>query len=185
MSYQDTVTKKGDYRVVLRLDEYPEEPYNEGAAPIFRMDGRYNVEQVLGKDFEHAGNVEEALYKWDTPNHGGWLLVEKYLRAFHGVKHIETYYSGSYWYVAIDPQAWREDVGAPADVNAPKAALEEYKAWINGEVYTVVTQRLTNWTSDQGDERDEWEDIDAIGGYYGYDYAVEAAKEAFDNEVNA
>jgi len=41
--------------------------------------------------------------------------------------------------------------------------------WINGDVFAWRLEHREHWTSDQGAERDTWEVIEAVGGYYGDD----------------
>jgi hypothetical protein len=187
MRYEDVITEQDGYRVVIEADEYPEPPYFEGGAPVLRIEpssyGARSVEHIdAGTDNRTSdARIEEAVRHWSThPGEGGWFLFEKYLRAFYGVKHIETFYSGDYWYVAYDPTDEITRLGLEAAEATHekwvRTSLAEYDAWVNGDVHVVVTQKLVHWTSDRGTERDAWEVVDSIGGFYGYDAAKEYAE---------
>jgi hypothetical protein len=192
MSYEDVITEKNGYRVVIRADEDAEPPYFEGSAPILRIEPSSYGARSAGHIDAGAGHrtmdarIEAAVRHWSTrPGETDWRLFEKYLRAFYGVRHIKSFYSGSYWYVAYDPTDAIVQLGREASEETHEQwvndSLEEYRAWVDGDVNVVITQKLVHWTSDQGAERDEWEDVDAIGGFYGY----ESAKEYAENEALA
>lgn len=186
----EVLETRGDYSVTVSIEEGPDEPYADGTAPILRMDNiRSEHVIVAGRPAESDDRIEEAADRWGPPNRPTWKLFERYLKAFHGVTQIETYYSGSYWYAAYDSAEWRAYVGleipgADADLHL----MDEYKAWIEGEVYSWTVEKRVTWhavnpVTDDPEyagypDRDTWETVDSCGGYYGYEYAAESALEA-------
>lgn len=185
MSHSEVLetSEDGRYRVRLILDEDAGEPYDDGASPLMRLDrtgSGVRAEHVMatGRPLDADAQVEAAVQHWGvTPADGNWRLVETYLRAFFGVTKIETWHSGSYWYVTYDPAAWREWAGAPEG----SANMDEYRAWCEGDVWSWVTEKLVHWTTDDGavsaSFKDEWEHLDSCSGYYGGDYAEKTARE--------
>ena len=121
MTYSETLetSEDGRYRVRLVLDEYADEPYDDGQSPLLRLDKTsYGVraEHVMatGRPLDDDERIEEAAQRWGTPSGSpfGWYF-EKYLRAYYGTTQIKTWHSGSYWYVTYDTARWREYVGCP------------------------------------------------------------------------
>jgi hypothetical protein len=188
-------SEDGRYRVRLVPDEYPDEPYDDFASPLLRIEPRGGGHraghiQVGGRPANADDTIEGAVQYWGTcPSDSGWKLLERYLRAFHGVTQIETWYSGSYWYVTYDSAAWREWCGAPAG----SASMAEYRAWCEGDCWYWITEKLVTWravnpVTDDPDyaeypDRDSWETVDSCGGYYGTEWAEEAAREAYKNLI--
>lgn len=178
----------GSLRVRLELDPYPDEPYDDGASPLLRLDRTsYGVraEHVMagGRPLDQDGQIEGAAQYWQvTPSDDRWWLFEKYLRAFHGATQVESWHSGSYWYVTYDSAAWREYAGTQPG----SASMDEYRAWCEGDVWGYVVEERVTWhTDDPGyDDEDQWEDTeDSCFGFYGRDYAEERAREALADAV--
>jgi len=115
MGYSEVLETSNDgrFRVRLVLDEFADEPYDDGASPLLRLEYRhgYRAEHVMtgSRPADADGCVEAAAERWGTD----FELLEKYLRAYHGATKVETWHSGDYWYVTYDPAAWREWAGAP------------------------------------------------------------------------
>jgi len=198
MSYSEVLEERGDRRVRLVTEEGPEEPYDDGQSPLLRIDlvgytpraEHIQVGSLRPTDADEQ--IEEAARRWGGPNNRDWAKFEKYLRAYHGVTQIETYWSETYWYVTYDSTPWREAVGA----NAGSASLEEYKAWCEGEVYGYVIEKQVTWhavnpvTDDpeyaEYPDRTSWEEIPDDGscwGFYGRGYAEDQAKLAFEDAL--
>jgi hypothetical protein len=186
-------TDDGRFRVKLVPDEYPPEPYDDGQSPLLRIDSYYHggitsAEHVMatGRPLDDDQHVEYAVRHWDaTPADRDWRYVEKYLRAYFGVTKIETWHSGSYWYVTYDPKRWRDHTGAPEG----SVDMSEYRAWCEGDVWGWVVEKRVTWTTDEPDldDRDSWEHVDSRWGYYGSDgangeYLRESAIEAMKYE---
>jgi hypothetical protein len=207
MSYEEILETRGDYRVRLVLDESPEEPYDDSQSPLLRIE-QISCDNVRAEHIqigamrpaEDDAAIENAVRQWQTtPGDSDWKLFEKYLRAFFGVTAIETYWSGSYWYVTYNSRAWRKAAGWITDEEDAAALargyarpnMDEYKAWINGEVYGYVVERKALWrkvdpTTDDPDYLDAmttWETVDFCWGFYGDEYAREAALKALAAEA--
>ena len=206
----NVIEETEDLRVKLKIDMDADQPYDDGSPPIVRIDARrfetsrYStgsyVEHIdtSGRNKRADGGVEAAIERWGTPSSDDWDKVEIYLRAWHGVTKIDTYRSDDYWYIAYDSADWREYVGfgAYTEKPMPYAAedfLGELKAWINGETYGYILERRVHVYQDQRrhsavepyfetaeSEYDDWEEIESCWGFYGYEYAEEEAKMAFD-----
>lgn len=183
----DTTTS-GEYRVRLISDNDPEEPYDEGASPIIRIDYYplgARAEQVNSTSYNalHEG-VLEAANRW-----GHSERFRRYCRAFHGVTAFRAFGPNrvtDYTYVTLDPADWREKVGVPAGF----VSLDEWIAYLEGDVWGwIVQQRETLesvWRNAAGEvtfarESEDWTEVDSCFGYYGREYAEEAALEALDS----
>lgn len=187
MSDHETLKTSGDgrFRVRLILDEYPDEPYDDGQSPLLRIDrGQADHVMATGRPLDDDARIEEAAERWGPPSSGDWPLFEKYLRAYYGVTAIETWFSGSYWYVTYDPAAWRDHVGAPAG----SVDMSEYRAWCEGDVWGWAVERDVTWRRDDDPDATmhTWETVDSCFGYYGSDgangdYLKSCALEAFDS----
>jgi hypothetical protein len=184
----EVLEERGGLRVIMEYDQDPEEPYDEGASPLLRIDLSAGSTHVDHGNWNRAATdrrVENAVSHWQTtPSDRDWRLFEKYLRAYLGVTKVETWRSGSYWYVTYDPAAWREELGAPEG----SIGLEEYRAWCEGETYCWQVQKQVTWSAANYDyleypDRVTWEPVDSCGGYYGYEYAAEEAREAFKDAL--
>lgn len=176
--------ERGDYRVRIVADEYADEPYDDSQSPLLRLDGRHTkfVDSGTMRPRDDDDSVIAAIEHWNTaPSDRDWRLFEKYLRAFYGVTQIETWNSGSYWYVTYDSKAWRDAVGAPAGT----ADMSEYQAWCEGEAYSWVVEKRVMWsTTDAFDDMATWETVDECSGYYGYtDYLKTTALEALSSQA--
>jgi hypothetical protein len=194
MSYEEILetSEDGRFRVRLIAQECPEEPYDDGQSPLMRLDSRgYGVraEHVMatGRPTDADARIEEAAEHWcATPSGNDWRLFEKYLRAYYGVTRVETWHSGSYWYVTYDPAGWREWAGAAEG----SIDMSEYRAWCEGDVWGYVVEKRVTWTTSDPDYADEerWEDANAsCWGFYGSDgengkYLKQTAREAMAYE---
>jgi hypothetical protein len=181
VSYSKVLETRGDYRVKLEVEEGPPEPYDDGQSPLLRLDYRGHPEHVdVGtRPHDCDERIEEAAATWGADRDGD--LLEKYLRAYHGVTQVVYYRNSSYTYITYDDARWREAVGAEPG----SASLEEYKAWAEGEVFGWVVEKRVRWNRAEpedgpDDTMDTWEPEDSCGGFYGLDYAEKCALEALD-----
>jgi hypothetical protein len=189
----DIIEESDGYRVRLELDDSPEQPYDDGAPPIFQLDGDRS-DYIKGYSAEAFNKQAEpyldAFRSFEST--GRQLeLFERYLRIFHGTLSVQDWhvgYSGEYAYLAFDTAAWRESVGAPETV-AAEDYLSEVRAWAEGDVYGYIVERFREYTKTYNDGRveegEEWELVDSCYGYYGRQYAEEAAREALTDHVDA
>jgi hypothetical protein len=187
MNYSEILDTQGRYRARLVLDEDAGERYDDGASPLLRIDSGARATHVMatGRPLDADETVEQAISYWHTtPGDSNWRLIERYLRAFHGVTQIETWHSGSYWYVTYDSAAWREYAGAPPG----SADMSEYRAWCEGDVWGWVVEKLVLWTTADAAVspafKDEWEHVNSCWGYYGNgEYLKQCAREALAYEA--
>ncbi len=175
MSYKDILKTEGRYRVKLIADEYANEPYDDSASPLMRIEPYTNrvtwADRGSGRPHDDDDyNIACAIERWGGPGSPLWTNVEKYLRAFYGVTEIETWHSGSHWYVTYDSQSWRDYTRAPEG----SCSMTEYRAWCEGDVWSYTVEKNVTWTTDEPgfDDRATWETVESCGGYYGYNYAL-------------
>ena len=192
----EILEERDGYRVRLVLDEFAEEPYDDGAWPVLRIEpGNWGSSSAVTHMYEGSsrphdldGAVENAVWHWmTTPSDSDWPKFEKWLRAYLGVTRVETYYSGSFWYVAYDSAQWRKWACVDPERLPSENPLAEIKAWVEGDVWSWVVEKQVAWTSDdwwpgttEYAKRNTWEVVDSCGGYYGSAWAEKSAREAFE-----
>lgn len=197
----ETVIERDGLRVRIDSDTYPEPPYNDGGTPLLRVSSsRYGEapEQVTEiTPYVLPDEIIKAArhFLFDL---GDEAKFERYLRIYHGTTSIKWWGDSratDYNYVTFDTAAWREELGLTDQYLTDHAELfksdianmDEWIAYVTGEVYGVVIEELVTWVRFHGDgvtvfdTRQEWELVDSCYGFYGYEYAVESAKEQFDN----
>lgn len=187
-------TTDGITRVRLVRDTDAGELYDDGGAPIWRVEGNayggWRVQHVDSiTSWAPSDRIEEAIAQlWSEKDE----VLERYLRIFHGVTVTERWHSGSSWYFTCDPAEWREvnDLTAEhvAGFKDPQYSLmAEYKAWCLGDVWEYVVEEKVRWqrVDETGtptviadpNQMETWEVVESCAGLYGYDYAMEEAKE--------
>jgi hypothetical protein len=191
MSYSETLKTSGDgrYRVQLISDEYPSEPDDDGQSPLLRLEYRGDGwwaghVMATGRPLDDDTAIEEAA----TRGGSDFRVLEKYLRAFYGMREMETWPSGDCWYVTYDTARWRAYIGFPEDAEARHLIdMSGYKAYCLGDVWLYKVERNVTWHRyDNPDTTMQtWETAEgcACGGFYGRECAEEAALEAFEAVV--
>lgn len=199
MSDLNIVKENDNFRAYLRYDDSGEKPYDEGAVPILSREFNryaYSFEGVNEQGEAYAALITDA---WNRFNHDDDVLA-RYLRIFHGAYSVLWDSSSNYAYLAFDTAAWRESAGLDDEwLDRPgndrqrlaEGSLNEVMAWANGEVYGWIVERKVKTVTVRTDyvtgdelgsaEGVEWEEVDACWGFYGEEYARQAATEAFDN----
>lgn len=197
--YLDIVKENDNYRVRLEYDDSGEKPYDEGAVPILSRGFRgYGArwEAVNDQAEGLTGLLNELWQRFDEEQ------VERFLRIFLGAYSVEWESSDNCRYLAFDTAEWREKVGITdewlnreSDIKQDRSklaegSLTEILAWANGEVYGWILERkLTTYTTYKDPttgetvretESEDWEQVESCWGYYGDEYAREAATEEFD-----
>lgn len=180
-------------RIRLEIDEAPEKPYHDGGFPIWRIEHRSGgvraVQETDITSYVTPAALDEAI--GDLFFHGGARyapeeVMRRYLRIFWGATFMETWHSGSYWYVMADPAHWREHVGVTDEVTRredyTKHAWTEWQAWCEGNVWYAIPEQAVHRrtlttttyadgsTSESTDYDEAWQEIDdlpAVGGFYG------------------
>lgn len=191
--YTEIVETRGDYRARIISEDGPSEPYNDGGSPILRLrwdrnwDDTWYAEQITGIT-SHVVDSQIALAagRWGSDTD----TFERYLRIFHGTSAVEWYDSrsdgGDYVYVTFDTAAWREDVGAPEN----SVEMSEWRSYVEGDVWCHVVEKRTVWVKAPSDVNDPdaetmttWEEVEdtAVWGFYGHEWAEQAAREALND----
>lgn len=173
----------GKYRVRLEIDQ---------------DSGRFNPR----KDYDHLANVItlKGQNYIDVDENGGPLqygwdyfagrdndveLFIRWARMVHGAVAIEenpVEGARSIWYLM--PEKAAESTWEPEKVI--NSEIEEYRAWAEGEVYGYIIERSVTWVPKEDPngevEMETWEEVEegSCWGFVGYDYAKEAALEAFE-----
>lgn len=103
----------------------------------------------------------------------GYLVTDRTYHDMHS-GHLKHYV------LAIDGK----DETGPGCIDAE---AERYERWLAGDVYGVILERLTRWTSEFGDVDERWDTVPdcAIWGcYLDSDYtALDVARDYFDVEL--
>jgi hypothetical protein len=199
--YSEVIETRGDYRVRIEADQDAGEPYDDGSAPLLRIEyrsGEYRAEHIQrsSRPTEADGAVEAAVSRWGGLSRDDWRLVEKFMRAYLGTTVIQTWYSGDYWYVAYDTGEWREYAGQTEAVAGPNwqsvlagfDLMAEWKSYVEGDVWGYIVEKRVTWATgdDDYDDRETWEDApddSSCWGLYGHEYAEQAAREALDEHA--
>lgn len=193
--------KQGAYKWRVRLlsDESPEEPYNEGSVPLWRVEHSglgWRTEQVkttTNYDASHVRMSDAVNYFNGPTTH----RLSRWLRVYHGVTIVEHWHSDNAWYIAADDEAWRKEMGVTSEQITEEyseggSLMPEYKAWVNGDVHGyVIEQRAVAYTTVVepadgeiiGTRKDEeWIPVEdgTVYGLYGYEFATKHAAEQLD-----
>jgi hypothetical protein len=88
--------------------------------------------------------------------------------------------SGLVGFIFDTPKS-RDETGVGPDhvEQALRAEVREYDSWLQGDVWSYAIERKT--ICSVGAEH--WETVEACGGFIGYDWAAQAAADAWDCEV--
>jgi hypothetical protein len=171
MTYSETLEERDGYRVRLEVDDSADKPYDDGATPILtieRVGYGTRVEAFNPQAEAYVSAVAEVLDRHDMET------VERFVKIFYGAIKMDTYWSDGIrgYYVAFDTAEWRAEVGATPERLKDENYLSEVEAWATGDVYGFIVER-----NDSGDS-DDWEETDSCWGFYGHEYAEQAAREA-------
>jgi hypothetical protein len=194
--YLDIVKENDNYRVRLEHDDSGEKPYDEGAVPILSREfGRYGRrwEAVNDAAEDFTGLLNALEERFDEQD------IERFLKIFLDAYSVRWESSENNRYLAFDTAAWREKVGlsdewldahTEARDKLAEGSLSEIISWANGEVYGwIVERKLATYTTYKDPttgetvretESEDWEQVESCWGYYGDEYAREAATEEFD-----
>jgi len=189
------------FRARIFQDIYADEPEFDGGCHIVQViNGRHGLDAEMtgyGQCAEYpdgllhsASDIIERfghVGRMDGDMRTGIDIFERYLRIFHDGNLVEYGQNRAtdYTYVAYVTRTLWESWGNTGEVG--KADLDEWRAYVEGAVYGVVIEELTTWTRDvpcadregrvSDDTRETWETVDSCGGFYGYEYAEESARE--------
>lgn len=205
MSDEDVVEERDGYRVRLEHDDSPEQPYDDGAVPILTVERYRQVEAFNSQAEDYVHAVTEILDRHD------YETLERFVKIFYGAVKMDRWYSDGLQghYIAFDTAAWREKVGAPEDRLKDEDYLSEVRAWAEGEVYGYIVEKHLHYTKtyaedpEYSEEGDEWAEVQETGyvfnkthngydaikmgvscwGFYGREYAEQAAREALESTI--
>jgi len=184
-------------RVLVNFDDTAWPPDDEGAPPIIRIEsGRgyvnYRVDVRAGAEhLPHVSRIQQVLDEASTANGEREIdFLARWLNVFVGPTRDITE-DGDDEYLEVASLAWQKFVGV-VDFNQQERrdTTCEFQYYLRGEVYWLQPQRLVHYGTissegllTAGNDRFEWEDdFDdefPVGGYYGEDWAVEAAATEF------
>lgn len=199
MSYTDVVEERGQYRAVIEIDQYPHEPDHEVGCPVLRVEpsgwGGGTVSFTGYGSLSERGDGLSASAEYILQRfvqYHGWSegidVFARFIRIFHGG--TVTTHSGQGWreptYVAYTTERMVRDVWGNTDGTGIEADIEEWAAYVEGEVYVAVIEQrvVSNLTistlggeivSESSDE--DWHQVECFGGLYGERWAREAAVE--------
>lgn len=178
-----------EYRSRLLPEECPEEPYDDGQWPILRIETKSALffHGYVAVAYNQAAAPYVAAFNALSQKGHDTEVWERYLRIFHGTTQVRWYglnRATEYNYAAFDTKAWHEQMGfLPNNVEAlaKEHPLAEIAAWIEGDVWGVVTE--TRWNPDEDKDEDDWEPLGAVWGFYGRKWAEETARTELDSAV--
>lgn len=195
----DIIEERDGYRVRLELDDSAEKPEGEGEPPILTVEtNRYGGYRVNAFNNQASGYVDMAA---EILGRHGMDTLERFVKIFHGATQMELYWSTGIdgYYLAFDPEVWLKEIGVTADnpdiepVDRVSGSLDEVRAWAEGDVYGWIVEREVRfrkqYLDEDGDEvtavehGTEWAETESCWGFYGRDYAEQAAKEALETEL--
>lgn len=204
----DVIDEYQGYRLVLIHDPNADRPYDDGSTPLVQFsvswqDTTVDIEQAVVTSYSLPESILYALHHFGAHDERARETFERYLRIFHGTRSIVWMLENenaplAYSYVTFDTESWRTEMGLTEEYLAEHpdvegdgfANLDEFQAWIEGDVYGYRIERNQRWrqVDEEGEliplldapEMTTWEEEDACFGYYGHDVALGAAGEAFD-----
>lgn len=191
-------TDHGVFRAVVERDDYAEAPEFECGCPVLRIDRGYHWgglgDVEYGQESERNDGLPLDITEvWGQMSdladsrHDTIDLVDRYLRIFHGggARIISsTIHRGGDDYLVYDTRAMREHWGQTGErLETSDPSAEEWQAYIDNEVYVIWVERADGF--DEDGEPISWTEVGdgPVGGFYGDDYAAEAAIEELESVI--
>jgi hypothetical protein len=183
-------------RVRLERDEWAEAPDYDAQCPVvflpYLRRNSYALVTVGKEYLPDEDRIHDALGRF------GWEGALRWLSCFYGP--VVKTHDGSNRdgvYVEVATTAWCESMGVANNEDFIRLLKEEkasdFEHYLDGDVFILVPERLETWVrlkddgSLSGEDEQRWEDDPdqhSVGGFYGKDWAVEAAEEDFyDDDV--
>lgn len=192
----EVIETRGRYRAVLHLDEMPSKPDGDYFGYVFLL-SRWGLEH-WGKAYSTPDEDFGIKAAWE--HFRDMELVERYLRMFWdvvGFAYFDTEDSKVINVVTVaDLNIWGWDTEDRTKWPAKDPAennLDEWRAYVDGDVYFYTIEERNDWhrttetvgnsLSDRynvDEDMSTWDEVDSLHGYYGDQYAREAALEALD-----
>lgn len=191
MSYSEVVETRGKFRVSIHIDEAPSRPDGDFFGTVVHLD-RYGRTEVMGHAYSMPAEDYGIGGLWD--HYRDMDLMERYLRIYEGIVGFDYFDTQDGKYVNIvmpkDLEIWGWDVDKPETwpyEDPARSNLNEWRAYSEGDVWFWVVEKAVTWTTDdedvEDDEKTQWEEIDALHGYYGQEWAEQAAREGLDDHA--
>ena len=170
---------------VIRMDSEPESPDYDAQAPtiIGYEWGRRADTRTIGwspRLFHGSANTVADAWLKARNEYEDEDLADRFVRIFHGVRavhHLQSSADQCSWAVVFDDPAWRDAMGIPDTATLDRDDVaSEVQAYLDGDVYgigyAVLPERTTHETPV---EYDDFEELIECWGFYGDNYAREAA----------
>lgn len=191
MSYSEIVETSADgkFRAKITVDEDAQEPYDDGAVPILRIDyiGYGYRAEAFNRQAEDYVDAFNSLMEYHDME-----VFERYLRIFHGTtvyREYNTRMTREYGYIGFDTAVWRESMGVDPERFKGENILSEVEAWASGDVWGIAVEKLVTWSTEEEDydDFDQWEEVDdtAVWGFYGQEWAEQEARAELARVVEA
>ncbi|SNS49947.1 hypothetical protein [Actinacidiphila glaucinigra] len=174
MSEALATTEDGRLRARLVRDEHAENPRKDADTEVHVITidthlGQYPPVDPKGGPLAHI---------WRRLAWNQWKGIEaftRYVAIMHGGIVLESGPDNgprSLWYMTGE-EMYHLDRGLLSE-GYIEAEMQEYEAWLSGDVWTVVIEQ----TDDPEADEPEWEAVDTVSGFYGGPYARAQAREA-------
>lgn len=201
MTYRELVEETETHRAFIVADPYPEEPDWDGQAHILYLDPRCHASycdagtvSVRHADYGRSGEAEDLAsalqhafhrHPCDGPD---WELAERYLRAFYGAVSFDYMSWGDGALVFVVTHGLAYAWGCPTELahETAGAAMQAWTQYAEGDVWGAVVEQLFHehvertsayWGLTEEKDRDVWDEVESVWGYYGIEYAQEQARE--------
>jgi len=177
-----------EYRVGLRRDDDAQQPEDDGQWPILRVEYRHY--DYVAEAFNKAAEPYVAKFNELFERIRELRVWERYAKIFLGASQVHEWgfnRGTDYAYIAFDAKEWREKMEMDTPEYLAKLAeekpLAEIQAWIDGDTWGWQVQKRWN-PNEELEAHEGWKDEDSCWGYYGHEWAEQAAKEALADEVS-
>lgn len=182
----DIISSNGDSRIIAVYDDATESPRtSRDNLGVMVFTGRERITTDTGPEAEHAtyhlrnyGYEETAAMLREV--YGATVVLPLHITGGR----IEVVGRGEPDGVLFDTAASRALLGTPTGLvrEVLLGELGEYNTWAGGDTWAVVRQRRVVWVraDDPSITREEWVDVDAVGGIIGREWADDAAADLWD-----
>lgn len=198
----DVIIERGDFRAVIERAAYQDPPEDDAGPIVLRRDYderrgwyRYAVVSAPGATITVRGygwdgrllavHIAERLTdaEWAAHDYGGrsesdaaeTALLRAGAADWHTMTACGDRSATEYLAVTFEPDSSAKEWAA------------EWQAWLDGDVYDVAVQARSVGTVHPSavfyvgaETFERWDDVQRIGGYYGREWAEQAARELFE-----
>lgn len=170
---------------VIQLDQEPQAPDGDGQAPAYWLEHRHGWTTGRAGDVYHDEQSDRAAAAYVEALEAFYgrrdreAIAARYLHIFHGITALELLRDGSGASVLIfDTPNYREHVGGIAGDDPLQGEREEWRAYLDGDVYGIGYAVNAERTTTETPVGDVWDDFDVTiecWGFAGRDYAESEA----------